>query len=122
MSYTRRAFLLGGLATAASVAFNDFAGAISPDISHGPRSGKKVALTFHGAGDPAIANSLLNILSNTNTHVSVFAVGTFLKSNPEFAKILDYDGYVYNRSKKTDSEQIKEFFRDSQENLEYYKR
>ena len=90
MSYTRRAFLLGGLATAASVAFNDFAGAISPDISHGPRSGKKVALTFHGAGDPAIANSLLNRLSNTNTHVSVFAVGTFLKSNPEFAKkILD---------------------------------
>ena len=90
MSYTRRAFLLGGLATAASVAFNDFAGAISPDISHGPRSGKKVALTFHGAGDPAIANSILDILSNTNTHVSVFAVGTFLKSNPEFAKkILD---------------------------------
>ena len=90
MSYTRRAFLLGGLATAASVAFNDFAGAISPDISHGPRSGKKVALTFHGAGDPAIANSILNILGNTNTHVSIFAVGTFLKSNPEFAKkILD---------------------------------
>lgn len=44
------------------------------------------------------------------------------QKNPEFAKILDYDGYVYNRSKKTDSEQIKQFFKDSQENLEYYKR
>ena len=90
MSYTRRALLLGGIASAASVALTDFAGALSPDISHGPRGVKKVALTFHGAGDPKIATDLLNILSTTGTHVTVFAVGTFLKSNPEFAKkILD---------------------------------
>ena len=90
MSYTRRALLLGGIASAASVAIADFAGALSPDISHGPRGGKKVALTFHGAGDPKIATDLLNILSTSGTHVTVFAVGTFLKSNPEFAKkILD---------------------------------
>ena len=90
MSYTRRALLLGGIASAASFAIADFAGALSPDISHGPRGGKKVALTFHGAGDPKIATDLLNILSTSGTHVTVFAVGTFLKSNPEFAKkILD---------------------------------
>jgi len=90
VSYTRRALLLGGIASAASVALADFAGALSPDISHGPRGGKKVALTFHGAGDPKIATDLLNILSTSGTHVTVFAVGTFLKSNPEFAKkILD---------------------------------
>ena len=90
MSYTRRALLLGGIASAASVAIADFAGALSPDISHGPRGGKKVALTFHGAGDPKIATDLLNILSTSGTHVTVFAVGTFLISNPEFAKkILD---------------------------------
>jgi len=90
VSYTRRALLLGGIASAASVALTDFAGALSPDISHGPRGGKKVALTFHGAGDPKIATDLLNILSTSGTHVTVFAVGTFLKSNPEFAKkILD---------------------------------
>jgi peptidoglycan/xylan/chitin deacetylase (PgdA/CDA1 family) len=90
VSYTRRALLLGGIASAATVAFSDLASAISPDISHGPRNGKKVALTFHGAGDPTIAKNLLNIFSTTSTHVTVFAVGTFLKSNPEFAKqILD---------------------------------
>lgn len=90
MSYTRRALLLGGIASAVSVALTDFAGALSPDISHGPRSRNKVALTFHGAGDPMIAANLLNILSTSGTHVTVFAVGTFLKSNPEFAKkILD---------------------------------
>ena len=90
MSYTRRAFLLGGLTSAASLALSDISSALSPDISHGPRSSKKVALTFHGAGDLKIATELLNILSKTSTPITVFAVGTFLKSNPEFAKqILD---------------------------------
>ena len=90
MSYTRRALLLGSVASAASLAFSEMAAALSPDINHGPRDGKKVALTFHGAGDPKIASDLLNIFSATNTPVTVFAVGTFLKSNPEFAKeILD---------------------------------
>ena len=86
MSYTRRALLLGGFTSAASLAFSELASALSPDINHGPRDGKKVALTFHGAGDPKIANDLLNIFSYTNTPVTIFAVGTFLKSNPDFAK------------------------------------
>ena len=90
MSYTRRALLLGSVTAAASVAFEGVANALSPDINHGPRSSKKVALTFHGAGDLKFANELLNIFSATSTPVSVFAVGTFLKSNPEMAKkILD---------------------------------
>lgn len=90
MSYTRRALLLGGLSAAASLALEGVASAISPDINHGPRGGKQIALTFHGAGDPKIAEELLNIFSSTNTQVSIFAVGTFLKANPNFAKkILD---------------------------------
>ncbi len=90
MSYTRRALLLGGVTAAASVAFEGIASALSPDINHGPRGGKKVALTFHGAGDLNFANELLNIFKATSTPVTVFAVGTFLKSNPEIAKkILD---------------------------------
>ena len=88
MSYTRRAILLGGLATVTSVAFSELASAISPDISHGSRSGEKVALTFHGAGDPGIATSLLKIFKETSTPVTVFAVGTFLKSHPSFAKAI----------------------------------
>jgi peptidoglycan/xylan/chitin deacetylase (PgdA/CDA1 family) len=90
VSYTRRALLLGGVTAAASVAFEGIAIALSPDINHGPRGGKKVALTFHGAGDLNFANELLNIFKATSTPVTVFAVGTFLKSNPEIAKkILD---------------------------------
>jgi peptidoglycan/xylan/chitin deacetylase (PgdA/CDA1 family) len=64
--------------------------AASPDISHGPRSVPNVALTFHGAGDPAMAQKLLKILKDTQTPVTVFAVGAWLKADNTIAKqILD---------------------------------
>jgi len=64
--------------------------AASPDISHGPRSTPQIALTFHGAGDKAMANKLLGILKSTQTPVTVFAVGAWLKADNSIAKqILD---------------------------------
>lgn len=71
----------------------NIAQAASPDIDHGPRTVPNVALTFHGAGDLTIAHSLLDILKSTNTPVSVFAVGTFLKSEPAIAKRIISDGH-----------------------------
>ena len=90
MSYTRRTVLIGGLTSLISAPLTNLAHAVSPDITHGSRSGKEVALTFHGAGDPKFATELLNIFSTTSTPVTVFAVGTFLQENPSMAKkILD---------------------------------
>ena len=66
--------------------FSPIAHALSPDITHGPRAGKKIALTFHGAGSTAYANSLLDIFNSTSTPVSVFAIGAWLKANPTMAK------------------------------------
>jgi len=64
--------------------------AASPDISHGSRSVPNVALTFHGAGDPVMAQKLLKILKDTQTPVTVFAVGAWLKADNTIAKqILD---------------------------------
>ena len=90
MSYTRRTVLIGGLTSLISAPLTNLAHAVSPDITHGSRSGKEVALTFHGAGDLKFATELLNIFSTTSTPVTVFAVGTFLQDNPSMAKkILD---------------------------------
>ena len=90
MSYTRRTVLIGGLTSLISAPLTSLAHAVSPDITHGSRSGKEVALTFHGAGDLKFATELLNIFSTTSTPVTVFAVGTFLQDNPTMAKkILD---------------------------------
>ena len=90
MSVNRRTFLKFGTAmTMAAVvepALSTVAQAVSPDIAHGPRSSKNIALTFHGAGSTAYANALLDIFKNTSTPVSVFAIGSWLKANPEMAK------------------------------------
>ena len=93
MSISRRSFLAGGILALAGGPLSNIAAAASPDITHGPRSVPKVALTFHGAGDLTIAHSLLDILKATSTPVSVFAVGTFLMSEPAIAKRIISDGH-----------------------------
>jgi peptidoglycan/xylan/chitin deacetylase (PgdA/CDA1 family) len=97
MSLNRRQlFQAGALAAAASfidlnTAENSQAAQI--DITHGSRSSKNVALTFHGAGDPSNAHALLKIFADTKTPVTVFAIGTWLKANPTFAKLILAGGH-----------------------------
>jgi peptidoglycan/xylan/chitin deacetylase (PgdA/CDA1 family) len=67
--------------------------ASSPDISHGPRSIPNVALTFHGAGDPVMAQKLLAILKSEKTPVTVFAVGSWLKADNSIATQILADGH-----------------------------
>jgi peptidoglycan/xylan/chitin deacetylase (PgdA/CDA1 family) len=92
MALNRRQFLQFGAVAAATgllqPALGEAAFAAGSDITHGSRSKPEVALTFHGAGDPAIAHSLLKILKATKVPVTVFAVGTWLQSSPEFAKLI----------------------------------
>ncbi|MER5547527.1 polysaccharide deacetylase family protein [Streptomyces sp. CG4] len=59
-------------------------------ITHGPRTRPRVALTFHGQGDPAIAHSLLDTAEKHGSHLTVLAVGTWLDEHPDIARrILD---------------------------------
>ena len=58
------------------------------DITHGPRTTASVALTFHGAGDPALARAILTAAEAKGAHVSVLAVGSWLASNPSMAERL----------------------------------
>jgi peptidoglycan/xylan/chitin deacetylase (PgdA/CDA1 family) len=44
-----------------------------------------VALTFHGNGDPALAERLLALVEGQGARISVLAVGTWLVSHPEMA-------------------------------------
>jgi len=44
-----------------------------------------VALTFHVAGGPELASRALDVLARERVTVTVFAVGSWLASNPEFA-------------------------------------
>ena len=72
---------------------SDAALAANPDIAHGSRTKAQVALTFHGAGDPALVQKLLAIFKSSSTPVSVFAIGTWLRGYPAVAKQMLDAGY-----------------------------
>ncbi|MFI6934678.1 polysaccharide deacetylase family protein [Streptomyces sp. NPDC050287] len=59
-------------------------------VAHGPRTHPRVALTFHGQGDPALARALLGEAERHGARVTVLAVGTWLDEHPDLARrILD---------------------------------
>ncbi|MFF4329428.1 polysaccharide deacetylase family protein [Streptomyces sp. NPDC001591] len=60
------------------------------EIAHGPRDRPKVALTFHGNGDPATARAVLAEAEKAGARVTVLAIGTWLDEHPDMARrILD---------------------------------
>ncbi|MFE9769179.1 polysaccharide deacetylase family protein [Streptomyces sp. NPDC005808] len=60
------------------------------EIVHGPRTRPRVALTFHGQGDPAIARAVLDEAEKGGAHITVLAVGSWLDEHPDLARrILD---------------------------------
>ncbi|NEA51098.1 polysaccharide deacetylase family protein, partial [Streptomyces sp. SID10815] len=58
----------------------------SAEIAHGPRDRPRVALTFHGQGDPALARALLTTAERHGARLTVLAVGTWLDEHPEMAR------------------------------------
>ncbi|MET9676626.1 polysaccharide deacetylase family protein [Streptomyces sp. NPDC006482] len=60
------------------------------EIDHGPRDRPRIALTFHGQGDPALARTLLGQAERAGARVTVLAVGSWLDAHPGMARrILD---------------------------------
>ncbi|MEU6406966.1 polysaccharide deacetylase family protein [Streptomyces sp. NPDC046985] len=55
-------------------------------IAHGPRDRPRVALTFHGQGDPAMARGLLTTAERHGARLTVLAVGAWLDQHPEMAR------------------------------------
>jgi len=55
-------------------------------IYSGPRDSNEVALTFHGSGDLALTQQLLDEAAVLKVPITVFAVGTWLKAHPDMAK------------------------------------
>ncbi|MEU5983968.1 polysaccharide deacetylase family protein [Streptomyces sp. NPDC047434] len=76
-------------APAAAPAPRRFPG-LPAEIATGPRDRPRVALTFHGQGDPAVARSLLAEAERAGARVTVLAVGEWLDRHPDMARrILD---------------------------------
>ncbi|MET8956010.1 polysaccharide deacetylase family protein [Streptomyces sp. NPDC004393] len=56
------------------------------EIEHGPRDRPRVALTFHGQGDPGIAAAILDRAEDADAKVTVLAVGTWLDEHPDIVR------------------------------------
>jgi peptidoglycan/xylan/chitin deacetylase (PgdA/CDA1 family) len=63
------------------------------EVRHGSRTAPLVALTFHGAGDPALARKLLRTLETNRVHATVMAVGTWLRAEPAMARRITSAGH-----------------------------
>jgi len=62
-------------------------------VKSGPAGARQVALTFHGAGDPAVVDNLLDAARQARVPITVFAVGQWLDANPNMAARLRADGH-----------------------------
>jgi peptidoglycan/xylan/chitin deacetylase (PgdA/CDA1 family) len=85
----------GTATTASAAATGPTAPSASPhrfpfQVTHGPRTTASVALTFHGQGDPTLADQLLAAAEQHGAHLTVLAVGSWLDTYPAMARrILD---------------------------------
>lgn len=63
-------------------------------LRHADTGRAEVALTFHGSGDPALAERLLAEAERAGAVVTVFAVGTWLDQHPAMAKRILRGGHA----------------------------
>jgi peptidoglycan/xylan/chitin deacetylase (PgdA/CDA1 family) len=69
------------------------AGGPATEIRRGDRLRPEIALTFHGAGDPALARAILSIMASHRASMTVMAVGTWLSDNPTMARAIIDGGH-----------------------------
>jgi peptidoglycan/xylan/chitin deacetylase (PgdA/CDA1 family) len=63
-------------------------------VRHADTGRAEVALTFHGAGDPALATQLLAEVEKAGALVTVLAVGTWLEQHPAMASRITSGGHA----------------------------
>jgi peptidoglycan/xylan/chitin deacetylase (PgdA/CDA1 family) len=76
-----------------------------PDqVEHGPRDRPQVALTFHGQGEPAMAEALLSEAEKAGARVTVLAVGSWLDTYPQLARRVLDGGHELGNHTQTHSD------------------
>lgn len=83
----------GSPTTVASSSTAAPSGGPAVEVARGSGARPQVALTFHGAGDPAIAQNVLDVLGSRQAHVTVMVVGTWLAANADLAGVIASAGH-----------------------------
>jgi len=69
-------------------------GLFYPTITHGPRDGKKVALTFDDGPDPVVTPAVLDVLARHGARATFFVIGKSLAAQPVLARRILSEGHV----------------------------
>lgn len=75
-------------ATQSSASPSPQAKVLPAEVVNGPRDKPQVALTFHGQGDAKIVKGVLDALAKGGAPATVLAVGNWLVSQPDMAKLV----------------------------------
>ncbi|HET8551106.1 MAG TPA: polysaccharide deacetylase family protein [Gammaproteobacteria bacterium] len=65
-----------------------------PTVRHGPRGGRRVALTFDDGPDPATTPAVLDALAETRAKATFFVIGKALAAQPELAQRIAAAGHA----------------------------
>lgn len=65
-----------------------------PTVSHGPRTGKRVALTFDDGPDPEVTPRVLDVLARHHARATFFVIGRSLAAHPEIGRRMAAEGHV----------------------------
>ncbi len=76
-------------------------------VRSGPANSPYAALTFHFAGDPALATQLLDLLAGSGIHSTLFAIGDWLTAHPALARRALADGHELGNHTKTHQNMLK---------------
>ena len=65
-----------------------------PTITHGPRQGLRVALSFDDGPDPVITPQVLDVLVQYGAHATFFVIGESLAAHPEIGRRMAAEGHA----------------------------
>jgi len=66
-------------------------GVLYPTVTHGPRSGRKVALSFDDGPDPEVTPAVLDALARYGARATFFGIGRALQAHPALARRIASD-------------------------------
>lgn len=65
-----------------------------PTVSHGPRGGRRVALSFDDGPDPVVTPAVLDLLADYQARATFFVIGQSLESHPGIGRRMAAEGHV----------------------------
>lgn len=65
-----------------------------PTLNHGPRSMKRVALSFDDGPDPEVTPAVLDALARHGAHATFFVIGRAFEAQPELARRMVKEGHA----------------------------